>query len=168
MSVVSGLRARMRGQFGAAADTRRPQLRPMRVTDLTEVMLVERAAYAFPWTEGVFRDCLRVGYCCWVLVNDGELAGHAILSVAAGEAHLLNLCVAPSMQTRGHGRGLLDHMLGVARAHGARRVFLEVRPSNPVAARLYERAGFARVGLRKDYYPDVDGRENAIVMSRTL
>jgi ribosomal-protein-alanine N-acetyltransferase len=143
-------------------------LRPMRELDLSDVLAVESAAYEFPWTHGVFRDCLRVGYCCWVgLTADGVVA-HGIASVAAGESHILNLCVAPAAQGHGFGRVLLRHLLSVVRRHGAAETFLEVRPSNEQAVSLYESSGFRRAGFRKNYYPGSSGREDALVMALSL
>ena len=144
------------------------QLRPMRISDLSGVMRVELAAYEFPWTEGIFRDCLRVGYCCWVGELDGKLVGHAVMSVAAGEAHILNLCVDPVWQGHGLGRRMLRRLVHVARTHGADTAYLEVRVSNTAARGLYESAGFSEVGVRQGYYPAQPAREDAIVYASTL
>jgi ribosomal-protein-alanine N-acetyltransferase len=145
------------------------QLRGMREADLPHVLAIESAAYAFPWSIGVFRDCLASGYGCWVLESDqADIVGYAVVSVAADEAHLLNICVAPAMQGQGHGRRLVLRMLDAIRWHRAERVFLEVRPSNPAAIALYQSLGFAEIGRRPRYYPAADGREDAIVMGREL
>ena len=144
------------------------RVRPMTEADLVTVMAIERAAYEFPWTEGIFRDCLRVGYCCWVLEEAGVLRGYGIMSVGGGEAHLLNLCIAPEVQRRGLGRRLLRHLLALARYHGASTVLLEVRKSNRRALRLYRGMGFREIGLRRDYYPAAQGREDALVLARRL
>lgn len=144
-------------------------LRPMREADVDAVMAVELRAYPFPWTPGIFRDCLRAGYPMWVQEQGGQLVGYAVLSIAAGEAHLLNLCTAPGHEGRGLGRRMLHSMLRIARGHRAQRVFLEVRPSNPRAIALYERSGFNEIGRRPRYYPDHHGgREDAIVMAMEL
>ena len=108
-------------------------LRPMRESDLDAVMAVELQAYPFPWTHGIFRDCLLAGYPMWVQERGGRLVGYGVLSVAAGEAHVLNLCTAPGHEGQGLGRRMLLALLRVARGQGAQRVFLEVRPSNPRA-----------------------------------
>ncbi|MCD9032228.1 ribosomal protein S18-alanine N-acetyltransferase [Luteimonas sp. Y-2-2-4F] len=145
-----------------------PRLRPMREDDLDAVMAVERQAYPFPWTPGIFRDCLRAGYPAWLLQEGDAVIGYGVLSLAADEAHVLNVCVAPAAQGRGHGRRLLRSLLGIARGHGAMRVFLEVRPSNPGAIALYHDEGFNEIGRRPRYYPAADGREDAIVMALEL
>lgn len=140
----------------------------MGVEDVPDVMAVEERAYPSPWTEGIFRDCILVGYQCWVVRDGPGVVGYAVLSAAAGEAHLLNICVAPEYQGRGIGRRLLEAMMEQARRYKADTVFLEVRPSNSPALTLYRTAGFAQVGYRKEYYPDEGQREDAIVMAREL
>ena len=143
-------------------------LRPMEEDDVPDVLAVERAAYPHPWTEGIFRDCLRAGYCCWVLQLEGRMIGHGVLSVAVGEAHILNVCVHPAWQGQGLGRRILERMLRLAREHQADTAFLEVRVSNIAAQHLYEAAGFNEIGLRRGYYPADKGREDAIVYARAL
>ncbi len=139
--------------------------RPMNESDLYPVMAIESRAYSFPWTMGIMRDCLRVGYSCWVFEQDGDILGYAFMSIAAGEGHLLNICVRPELQGKGLGKKLLKHLLSVARRQGADTLFLEVRPSNTSAVKLYESQGFNEVGQRKHYYPDHDGREDAMVLA---
>ncbi|NGP51915.1 ribosomal protein S18-alanine N-acetyltransferase [Thioalkalivibrio sp. XN8] len=134
--------------------------------DLDEVYEVERSAYDYPWSRGIFEDCLRVPYECEVLEENGRIVGYTVMSLAAGEAHLLNLCLAPDVHGRGLGRLLLDHVVGVAESRGANVIFLEVRPSNQRAVQLYLRAGFRRLGVRPDYYRASVGREDALVLAR--
>jgi [ribosomal protein S18]-alanine N-acetyltransferase len=146
-----------------------PTLRPMREADLDAVMAIEERAYPFPWTRGIFRDCLHAGHAMWVLESDDTVAGYGVLNIAAGEAHVLNLCIAPEAGGRGHGRRMLRALLRVARGGGAMRVFLEVRPSNPHAIALYHGEGFNEIGRRPRYYPAPNhGREDAIVMALEL
>lgn len=139
-------------------------IRQMEEFDVPAVVDVERASYQFPWSEGIFRDCLRVGYICRVLEISGVVMGHGILSVGAGEGHVLNLCVRESVRNRGIGRRLLADLLDAARAHGAEETFLEVRPSNTTAIRLYQAAGFTQIGVRRGYYQAAGGREDAVVL----
>lgn len=152
----------------AAPRELQPTIRALTEADLTEVARIEAAAYPFPWTLGIFRDCLRAGYHGWVLARPGAIYGYGMLSVAAGEAHLLNLCVDPVRQGEGHGRRLLARMLDLARWHRCERIFLEVRPSNPVAITLYHDMGFNEIGRRPNYYPAATGREDALVMALEL
>jgi ribosomal-protein-alanine N-acetyltransferase len=145
-----------------------PTFRPMRAEDLESVAAIELAAYPFPWTHGIFNDCLRAGYECWVLARSAEIVGYGVLSCAAREAHILNVCVAPDEQRRGHGRRIVLRLLDLARWHRAERVFLEVRPSNPHAIALYDAMGFNEIGRRPNYYPAKRGREDAVVMAIEL
>lgn len=140
----------------------------MRQEDLDRVMAIEAVAYPYPWTRGIFSDCLRVGYCCWVLDIAGVVGGYGVMSMGVGEAHILNVCVAPEYQCRGHGRALIEHLVGLARRHEAEMCLLEVRPSNLAAVNLYHGCGFNEVGLRKNYYPDENGREDALILARSL
>lgn len=142
-------------------------IRPMRRDDTDSVFEIERASYPWPWTKGIFFDCLRIGYCCRVAEFDGGIAGYAILSAASGEAHLLNLCVAPNHRRNGLGQLLLDGVLVDACLLQAGRLFLEVRPSNKPAIKLYRQNDFHVIGRRPDYYPGpggAGGREDALVM----
>jgi ribosomal-protein-alanine N-acetyltransferase len=141
------------------------QVRVMRAEDLAVVSALEQLSYEFPWSAGIFGDCLRAGHSCWVLCVDTVVVGYGILSMGAGEAHVLNLCMDPAHRGQGLGRHLLRRLLDVARWNGAGQVFLEVRPSNPLAKTLYESVGFKEIGRRPRYYPARDGREDAIVMA---
>lgn len=141
---------------------------PMTEKDLESVMAIERRIYAFPWTYGNFRDSFRSGCPCITCRSSEGVLGYAIVTIGAGEAHLLNLSIAESQQRQGHGGRLLQYILGLARAHQAHRLFLEVRPSNDGARRLYLRHGFERIGIRRDYYPAESGREDALVLAREL
>ena len=143
-------------------------VRDMTHGDLAMVSDIERRSYEFPWNHGVFRDCLLAGYQNIVLVRGDEVAGYGVLSVAAGEAHILNLCVDPEVRSRGYGDKLLDEMLFRARAASVRQVFLEVRPSNERALALYRKKGFHQVANRPAYYQAHDGREDAAVHVKKL
>ena len=143
-------------------------IRPMRHEDLPHVSDIERRSYEFPWSHGVFRDCLLAGYQCIVLERDGDVTGYGILSVAAGEAHILNLCVQPAFRSHGYGERLLDDMLFRARTSSVREIFLEVRPSNENALALYKKKGFFQVANRPAYYQSHEGREDAAVLSKKL
>lgn len=140
----------------------------MRASDLEAVSRIELSAYPYPWTFGIFRDCMAAGYECWVLERSAELIGYGVLSVAGGEAHILNLCVTPAEQGHGHGRRILARLLDLARWHHSDRVFLEVRPSNKAAIALYDSVGFNEIGKRPNYYPGRKSREDAVVMAIEL
>lgn len=143
-------------------------LREMRHADLPAVAAIEAACYEFPWSAGLFRDCLLAGYPAWVLEQGGQVVGYAVMSVAAGEAHLLNICLSRPMRGAGHATRLLAQLIAQARAGGTLRVFLEVRPSNKPALALYTRFGFRPLGLRRAYYRARQGNEDALVLSLEL
>jgi len=153
-----------------AAVLKRPEinLRPMREVDLDDVLKIEQEAYPFPWSRGVFRDCLRVGYSCWIMEVREQLIGYGVLTTGAGEAHVLNLCVDASERGFGYGARLLKRLVDLAKWHEAESIYLEVRPSNQPAFKLYEKFGFGVVGRRPNYYPSEQGREDALVMAKRL
>ncbi len=145
-----------------------PEIRQMLVTDLDEVIVIEKEVFLFPWTRGNFGDSISSGYHCYVLELGGHIFGYGVMTIGLDEAHLLTLSVTAGWQQEGWGEKLLQHFICLAKEHHARSVFLEVRKSNLGAARLYERIGFTRIATRSGYYPAMGGSEDAIVMELTL
>jgi [ribosomal protein S18]-alanine N-acetyltransferase len=135
---------------------------------LGEVVAIERDVHAHPWTRGNFADSLTAGYECWIAYRGDAIAGYAVIMIAANEAHLLNLSVARIWQRRGVGAELTRFVVSISRSAGARRMYLEVRPSNVGARALYLATGFSEVGFRRDYYPAAGGREDAVIMELQL
>lgn len=154
----------------------RLEARPMRDADCLRVDLIEREAYEFPWSLQNFASSIRAGHDAWVFglgptpgAAAVDLCGYALLMWAPEEVHLLNITVAPALHGRGVGAAMLHWLLDDAARRGAGRMLLEVRPSNAVAITLYESRGFARIGMRRNYYPAAGGRrEDAIVMALAL
>ncbi len=145
-----------------------PQFGRMAASDLDEVLAIEGAVYTHPWTRGNFVDSLNAGYHCNTYRAGTELAGYFILIVAVGESHLLNLSVAARWHRQGIGSALLHEVMRLAQHEGAKRVFLEVRPSNAPGIALYERFGFKQIARRRAYYPAHGEREDALVLTRDL
>jgi [ribosomal protein S18]-alanine N-acetyltransferase len=143
-------------------------IRPMLGLDVADVVAIERSSYQFPWSEGIFRDCLRVGYVCRVVTVSRQVMAYGVMSFGAGEAHILNLCVGEAYRCRGVGKHLLGVLIERAAAAGMGEAFLEVRPSNTAAIRLYQSLGFEQVGMRRGYYQAASGREDAAVLKRVL
>ncbi len=143
-------------------------LRDMTESDLDAVLRIEREVHAHPWTLGNFSDALRSKYQCKVYETDEVMLGYAVLMLAVDEAELLDIAIAAQYQHHGLGRRLLEEMMVLARRANMQRVVLEVRASNAAAIGLYRKAGFADIGLRRDYYPAANGREDAILMGRKL
>ena len=142
--------------------------RPMQEADLSEIIEIEQQSYPHPWTKIIFGDCLHAGYSCWVCGRNDTIEAYGILSAAAGEAHLLNICVRGESRQQGIGRKMLRHLVSIARRHDTEVIFLEVRPTNLAARALYEDEGFNELGNRRDYYPAGDAREDALIFARTF
>ncbi|MBI3479320.1 MAG: ribosomal protein S18-alanine N-acetyltransferase [Nitrosomonadales bacterium] len=143
-------------------------MRTMTLRDVDAVLAIEQAVQAYPWTRGNFTDALDHGYLCCVDDTGGEISGYAILMPVLDEAELLNIGVAAAQQRKGVGRAMLLEMLDLACKKNLLRVFLEVRSSNVAALALYRSAGFGEIGLRRGYYRNVDGSEDAITMACDL
>ncbi len=142
--------------------------RPMVLEDVEAVMRLEQAVYEFPWTERIFKDCIRVGYDCWLALRENEIIAHAVISVAAGESHMLNLSVSTEHQGKGIGKRFIQFLLKIAVNKRAEIMMLEVRPSNIQAINCYNSAGFNEIGCRKDYYPAPNGKEDALLFAKQI
>ncbi len=136
--------------------------------DLPVILDIEQRSYEFPWTEGIFHDCLRYGYSSWVMEINRQVIAYGLMSLAAQECHILNVCVDPDYQGQGIGRRLLEQLLNIARARKADTAFLEVRPTNIQALSLYFSEGFNEIGTRRNYYPALHGREDAVILAKVL
>lgn len=141
--------------------------RRMRPSDLGQVAKIEAETFLGPWPAAYFLECLQAGHECWVLEKEGSIEAYSVMSVARGVAHLLNLCVHPALRGQGLGRRLLGHMIAAAEPK-ARSMILEVRASNQTALGLYSSMQFQEIGLRRRYYPSPEGREDALVLFRSL
>ena len=143
--------------------------RPIRLSDLDALMAIEVRAYSHPWTRGNFIDSLASDYWLQGLCDEaGRLWAYVVAAPGVDEAHLLNITVCPGCEGRGWARRLLAALCDWAQARSWRQIWLEVRASNARARSLYERFGFRHVGVRKGYYPAVQGREDADVMCLDL
>jgi [ribosomal protein S18]-alanine N-acetyltransferase len=143
------------------------RLRTMTYADLATVVEIERLNYPFPWDEGIFIDCFKVGYGCWVCEEDGKILGYTVMTMGVGEAHILNISIAPDEQGQGVGRRMMEILIEKAKGE-AETMFLEVRPSNLGAIALYQKLGFNEIGVRTGYYPAEKGREDAIMFALEL
>lgn len=142
---------------------------PLTLAHLDALMQIEQQAYAQPWSRGNFLDSINAGYQCQALMAGDEMLGYCIVMLGVQEAHLLNITVAPAHQGRGWARWMLDAVALWSRGRGAHALWLEVRVGNARARAVYAAGGFHGVGLRRNYYPTVEGgREDAVVMCLTL
>lgn len=142
--------------------------RALATADLEKVIRIEKASYPFPWTRGIFSDCLRVGYSCWAMDYGDEFVGYSILTFGPEETHLLNICIDPDYRRMGLGLQLLNWSIEKAHEAKSKIIFLEVRPSNRRAIDIYQRRGFQQIGQRPKYYPTREGREDACLMAMQL
>jgi [ribosomal protein S18]-alanine N-acetyltransferase len=154
----------------SSADFSLPSLsyRAIRDTDIAAVTAIEQDVYTFPWSAGNFRDSLFSGYQCWGCWVDSDLIGYAILLVAVDEAHLLNFAVSRNWQNQGVGARFLNFVITESKRMNCEMLYLEVRPSNTIGRRLYERFGFQQLGLRRNYYPALTGREDALFLGLNI
>jgi len=143
-------------------------IRRLRADDVDGVFAIEQAAYPFPWSRGLFTECLRAGYACFGLQLGADLAGYVIFNWATDEAHLLNLCIHPTWQRQGYGSLLLEYAIKHVIRLETKAMYLEVRSSNPRAVKLYRNRGFSEIGRRPAYYRSEEGREDAVVMRLKL
>lgn len=136
--------------------------------DIDAVIRIEHASYDFPWSEGIFKDCLKAGYCCMVVCLDDTVVGYGIMMQGVDESHLLNICLSEVARGNGYARQMLNHLCRIAGEQDAREMYLEVRPSNTIAVGLYASLGFNEVGRRPNYYDTDSGREDALILAKTL
>jgi len=150
------------------AEKSQSSYRLMQAEDVAAVFSIDEDIYPFPWTEGIFSDCVKTGHLCIVNEIEGEIISYGIVGMIVDEAHILNLSVRADFQGRGLGRELLMYLLALIERAEARRALLEVRESNEIAIRLYKSLQFEEIGIRKGYYPADSGREDAIVLAKPM
>ncbi len=142
--------------------------RTMIADDIDNIMKLETSLHPYPWTKGIFNDCINAGYLCYLSEIEDEIIAYSALSYGAGESHILNISVAKSHQGKGFGKQLMQFMMQQAQIKKAEMVLLEVRGSNHNAIALYESQGFNEIGIRKGYYPAPNGKEDAIMFAIQL
>ncbi len=143
-------------------------IREASVDDLPEVLEVESTGYPFPWSEAVFLDCFKPHYTFLVLTLNNQVIAYAVISDVVGEAHLLNICVHSDFNRHGLGTRLLHSVIKTAITQKCDSILLEVRKSNIAAKLMYEKFGFTMIGIRKNYYPAENGREDALMYQLDL
>ncbi|MBP9216539.1 MAG: ribosomal protein S18-alanine N-acetyltransferase [Agitococcus sp.] len=142
-------------------------LRLMTTADISAVCAIEQQVQYAPWTPKLFSDSLE-RHLCWVAQKNQQVVGFFVVQFIVDEAHLLNIAVDPTQQKQGIGRVLLDNVQQQAIAKKANTIFLELRATNQRALALYQMAGFNEIGLRKNYYPAAQGKEDAVIMALML
>ena len=154
-------------EVGTEAGSSRLSLRPMTLSDVSEVARIETTAFTTPWSESTFRSLLgRSGVELWVAEWGDQLAAYAILWMVLDGGELANIAVRRDLRGRGIGSGLLGRILTVAEDSGVRSLYLDVRESNRLAREMYARHGFLEIGIRKGYYEGP--HEDARVLRKSL
>lgn len=143
------------------------RLRELQENDIEQVLQLERSAHSHPWRKSSFEDCLKGRQKCWLAEYKDKLVGYVVVTHGGGDAELLNLAVTPDLQRKGIGQILLAHATNIVQGK-ADMLFLEVRVSNYKAIALYSREGFFEIGNRKNYYPTLNGHEDALLMAKQL
>ena len=137
----------------------------MSVDDLAAVQEIERESFTTPWPPHAYRAELETNRMAHYIVarHGARIVGFAGVWLMVDEAHITTFAVRKTWRRQGVGERLLIALLALAEARGAREATLEVRPSNHPARRLYEKYGFAPVGVRPRYYSD--DNEDALIMT---
>ena len=152
-------------------------LRGAEPRDAGDIATIDAAASAYPWSETqLTAACIDVSPASsnafsehvLLLESAAETCGFAVYSLVLDEGSILNIALHPSQQGQGGARTLLQGVLALLRESGTQRCLLEVRASNIAARGLYDSAGFQLDGIRKNYYPTTNGREDALLMSKSL
>lgn len=142
-------------------------IRKMTEQDLDQVMIIEKASFALPWSRESYYNELSNEYATYLVCDAaGKTAGYGGIWAVYEEAHITNVAVDPKFRMSGLGRALMQEMENTVRRKRAERILLEVRPSNTAALVMYRNLGYVPTGLRKAYYSDND--EDAIIMSKQL
>jgi ribosomal-protein-alanine N-acetyltransferase len=132
----------------------------------TRILEIENLSFITPWSPMAFRDEVRNPLSqLWGYTSHGNLWGYICYWNSGREIQVMNLAVHPDCRRRGTGTFLMGRAIMAGVDEKAESVWLEVRTSNHVAQRLYEKLGFKEVGRRPRYYRDTG--EDAIVMSLT-
>ncbi|MCA0403051.1 MAG: ribosomal protein S18-alanine N-acetyltransferase [Proteobacteria bacterium] len=144
----------------------------MLVSDIDRVHMIEKVGHIAPWSRDVLRDCVLVGFDCRVIEiqNDkmDSVLGYMICKIDLNICHILNLCVDPEEQKKGYGRMLLNSLFDSVKHQRIKEFVLEVRPTNKVALKLYEKLGFIEEGRKIAYYKDANGIEDAIILKKII
>ncbi len=143
------------------------QVRSMLEGDAERAFSIESAVTQFPWSLQQYRSSV-VADDSFVLEQAGKIVGFIIFKRVLDETNLLNIVIDKQYQGQGLGRYLLEFGLVNQRSHGVKNCFLEVRRSNVSAQKLYQLLNFIIIGVRKNYYPLAQGKEDAIVMSTEI
>ncbi|MEG6586831.1 ribosomal protein S18-alanine N-acetyltransferase [Dendrosporobacter sp. 1207_IL3150] len=138
-------------------------IRPMLAEDIEDVLAVEVLSFSTPWSQDAFESEITNKLAYYLVLEDNrQVIGYAGMWLILDEAHITNIAIIPQYRRSGLGEKLLLEMIQKAKLHGAASMTLEVRVSNNAAQCLYEKLGFEKRGIRKQYYTDT--KEDALIM----
>lgn len=148
-------------------------IRPMRLDDLEQVQIIDRASFSMPWPPSSYRYELEENQFSFLFVAEHtreagkqRVVGMIVVWMIMDEGHIATLAVLPEFRRKGISQRLLKAALVESVGRGARLATLEVRANNRVAQSLYRRFRFEVVGRRPRYYQD--NQEDALVMTVDL
>jgi len=142
------------------------KIRAAAQNDLPAILAIE-GEQPFPWSMESLQNCFAEPYQCLVLEIEGKITGFGVISCVVDEGEIHNIVIAKAYRRCGYGRQLLQELLQIANQRGAKTVYLEVCATNIPAQELYKSLGFKTVGVRKDYYPTLNGRVDAVILRYT-
>ncbi len=144
-------------------------LQPVRMqpSDLEDVLAIEKASFASPWSRDMFLEELDNRNARLLVFRlEDKLVGYICFWVVLDEVHIMNIAVHPEQRGRGYGRAILAYLESWCLQKGVKRLILEVGRRNLPARRLYRRIGFHSIGFRKQYY--AVAKDDALVMEKWL
>ncbi len=144
------------------------EYRDIKMIDLDNIYDLESQSYDFPWTRNILKDCIINKYDSYVAIYNGIIVGYIISRVTSFESHVLNLTVNEKYRHNGIGSELLEMVFHKCKILKSKIILLETRLTNESAISLYEKYGFKKIGLRRDYYKTSSGKEDAIVYRKIL
>ena len=130
--------------------------------------MIEQESYAHPWTKGILKDCINNHYDFYIAKYNDNIIGYIIAKISIYETHILNLTISKNFRSNGIASQLLGMVFAKCFIMNSLNLYLETRVDNIPAIHLYEKHGFRRIAIRKDYYKTPDGREDAIVFKKVL
>lgn len=145
-----------------------PNIRLMTLDDISAVAIIERRSYTHPWSAELLSDCVRVGLDCWVIEVLSEIKGFAIVGGQGEDSHLMNICISPGSRRQAYGETLLAFLLDHSHEKAKASVFLEVKPTNLAAIKLYQKYGFSQEAIVENYYQEGERPEDALVFRKRL
>ena len=143
------------------------EIRRMKSMDLADVVAIETTSYDFPWSEKILKDCILQNYDCYV-AEGLKIVGYVIANITSQESHVLNLTIDSDYRGFGLGSSFIDLVVNECKIKKSHSIFLESRVSNTIARNLYQKYGFRSIGIRKNYYRNSSGREDAVVYRKNI